>query len=260
MKRALFLIIFLVSAVQISYGQSKTYIGVNAGASFGSANIFSSFDVIQIDERFTPGYQFGLTMMNFMEEHIGVQFGLSYIQKGWSQKFSDEVGIANHVTQLDYIELPMLVHVYSGKERLHFFANAGCFVGYMIKSKIDADPDGLVEFREFRTESTRILPYQLVYQTTNDLGDPATASDDFIAFDEDRDRKIDYGLKGGVGAYYDFDFGTLMLEINGGYSISDVFDSGDFSTGVPNVSKKINAGIVVGYLFSFGSIRKKTEE
>lgn len=253
MKRLIALFWCVISFVCVSHAQSKTYLGVQSGASFGTANIYSALDILQIEAGVTSGYQFGVTLMHFTEHHIGVQTGLNFIQKGWEQNFSPETNVAAHESRFDYLELPMLVHVYTGKERFHFFFNGGCFLEYMIDYDVDPIPVEAVPARDLLSGTDRELPYQIPYAV-------GSGSDNFVPFDSDRDRLFGYGFKGGLGAYYDFDFGTLMLEVNGSYSISDVFDAGDFSEGVPTASKKINAGIVVGYLFSFGKLKDKEED
>ena len=249
-----------------SLAQSQTYLGIQAGGTLSTANVFSQFEVIQIDERFTSGYQFGVVVMNFVTPHVGLQGSVNYIQKGWRQKFAEEANQKDFITQFNYLEVPLLFNFRSGKDRLHFFVNGGCFVEYMLDHELIDKPssDVLITYSEYLKQQRpdenvvdRIYPFKLPYPFETEGGQLVTRYDDVMFFDRDRDKTIGYGLKGGVGAYYDFEFGTFMVELTGSYAVSDVFDPGDFNQGIPSVSKKVNLGLTIGYLIYFGKVREK---
>ncbi|MFY0627173.1 MAG: PorT family protein [Reichenbachiella sp.] len=208
----------------ISTAQRKTYIGFNGGLNFGTADIFHRINGYNYESQFVDGYQGGIVLMNFLPNHLGIQTGVSYVQKGWRQSFDN--GEPDHSTELDFIEVPFMASIYSGKKSLHFFVSAGCFFEYRVNATVDPAPN-----------------------------DPGIY--DFTLYDEDRDYKYGYGFKGGAGAFYDFRFGTIMLDINSSYSLSQAFKPPSIDSDIPHISSKINVGFTLGYLFSFGSFDKK---
>ncbi len=199
--------------------QRKTYVGLKAGYNLSTAYFFHSFFGSDINTKMIGGFQGGIIAMNYIRNHIGLQAELNFTQKGWIQEFDD--GSPNLNTELNYIELPLLVNIHTGKDKLHFFANGGCFFEYLASSSQSETPD---------------------YQSN------------VYAFDESRDHKLGYGFRGGVGTFYDFDFGTLLVETSITYSLSDILEFGSLDTGVPNTSKNIVVGFSVAYMFSFGEL------
>ncbi|UXX77965.1 PorT family protein [Reichenbachiella carrageenanivorans] len=219
MKKATLCLLLLLSLGLISQAdaQRKTYVGVKSGYNLSTAYFFHSLYGSDIEPKMEGGYQGGIIAMNYLRNHVGLQAELLYTQKGWRQEFDDQPDL---VTELDYVELPLLVNIHTGKDRLHIFANGGCYVGYLVSS----------------TQSA------------------TSAADNFYVYDESRDNKISYGFRGGVGAFYDFNFGTLLFESSFTYSLSDMFDPTTLSSGVPNTSKSMVVGFSVGYMFSFGEL------
>lgn len=225
MKLVRIVFVFLLTTLSLtSLAQRKTFVGINGGMNFATADLFHTFQGYNYLPDFRTGYQGGIIVMNYLRNHVGIQTGVSYVQKGWVQKFDN--GEPSHSTDLDYIELPFLVNIYTGKNALHFFANAGCFFEYMVKSSNDPAPT-----------------------------DPGNS--DFVLFEEQPFNKLGYGFKAGGGSFYEFNFGTIMLEVNASYSLSNVYDPESFAVETPNISNKINIGFTVGYLISFGSFDQK---
>lgn len=203
------------------HAQRKTYVGMKGGYNLSTAYFFHSFYGSNIITKYEGGYQAGIVAMNYIRHHIGLQAELLYTQKGWAQRF--DTGEPDFVTELDYIELPLMVNIYTGKEQLHFFANAGCFAEFLVNVKQSELP-------------------------TN------TGDQQFYPFDEDRDHHFGYGFRGGVGAFYDFDFGTIMLESSFSFSLSNMLEPTSLASGIPNTSNNMVFGFTLGYLFSFGEL------
>ncbi|MEP2024222.1 MAG: porin family protein [Reichenbachiella sp.] len=204
-----------------THAQRKTYVGLKSGYNLSSAYFFHSFNGSNIVTGLEGGYQGGIIAMNYIRHHIGLQAELLYTQKGWKQKFDN--GEPDFITELDYIEIPLLVNLHTGKKQLHIYANAGCFAEFLVNV----------------TQST--LP--------SDTGDQQ-----FYPFDESRDHKFGYGFRGGAGAFYDFDFGTLMLESSFSFSLSNMLEPGSLSSGIPNTSNNLVFGVSIAYMFSFGEL------
>lgn len=216
----LFIIGVLVLSFTQSQAQRKTYLGVKGGYNSSTANIRHSFNGT-IANGFESGLHGGIVMMNYFRPHIGVQMEVNYSQKGWTDKFIN--GTPDFHTNLDYIEVPLLATLSTGKKRNHFFVNAGCFVEFLTNVKQD--------------------------NITED-----TTGEDFFPFDESRDKKFGYGYRAGAGMFYDFDFGTIMLESNFSYSLSDMIENGSLTSDLPDTSNNLVLSFSIAYLFSFGEL------
>ena len=134
MKKSIFFFFLIVSVILASEAsaQRKTYVGLKGGYNLSTAYFFHSFFGSDINTKMNGGFQGGIIAMNYIRNHIGLQAELNYSQKGWIQEFDD--GSPNLITDLNYIELPLLVNIHTGKDKLHFFANGGCFFEYLVSS------------------------------------------------------------------------------------------------------------------------------
>ncbi|MGL1887392.1 MAG: PorT family protein [Reichenbachiella sp.] len=227
MKHLYTILILVISLSGVSkvHGQEKaqgrkTYIGVKGGYNISTANIYHNIYRYNAEIGWNSGFQGGLVVMNFLRHNIGIQAELNYTQKGYVQRFE---GQEDYQANFDYMELPLLFNLHTGKDRLHIFLNAGCYFEYLVRVKEK--------------------------NVTSDPGD-----DDFSHYDESRDPKWGYGYRAGAGVFYDFNFGTLMLEGAFNYSLGNFIDPITFDTGIPNFSNHIGIGVTIGYLFSFGDI------
>mgnify|MGYP000212228724 CR=1 FL=1 len=216
----LFFFVLLVLSLSEVQAQRKTYLGVKAGYNRSTANLRHSFTG-NIDNGFENGLQAGLVMRNYFKHHIGIQMEVNYSQKGWTDQFL--TGAPDFHTNLDYIEIPLMATLSTGKNKTHFFANVGCFVEFLTK----VEQDALTE---------------------------ATVGVDFHPFVESRDKSFGYGYKAGAGIYQDFDFGTLLLQSTVSYSLSNMIDNGSLKSGIPNTSNNLVLGFSIAYLFSFGGL------
>jgi hypothetical protein len=71
---------------------------------------------------------------------------------------------------------------------------------------------------------------------------------DFNPYDETRDRKFGYGLIAGGGIYRDFSFGTIMLQGEFSYGLSNVLDPITEDSGIPDISNLLTSTFSIGYL------------
>ncbi|PIB34592.1 hypothetical protein BFP72_03785 [Reichenbachiella sp. 5M10] len=204
-----------------SQDDRKTYLGVKGGYNLSQVNEYHAFYGYNMDQGVQTGYQAGIVVMNFLRNHVGIQAELNYTQKGYIQKF--DPGQPDYSAQFNYLELPFLVNVYTGKNRFHMFANAGCFFEYLVNVEQSAAPQ--------------------------DTGDWS-----FDPYVESRDPKFGYGFRGGVGSFYDFNFGTFMVSADFSYSLSNFIDPKTFDSGLPTLSNHYVLSITVGYLISFGEL------
>lgn len=212
------ILIILALTVSLSFAQSSTYIGVKGGYNIGSTFIKHTINRINIRQTYKSGYHFGLMAINYIQKNVGLQAELNYTQKGWIQKFSPT---KEFVQNMDYLELPILMNIYIGNKKTRLFFNLGMFLEFLATTSHNGIPNDTLGF-------------------------------DFFYYQSERDKKFGYGLTGGGGFYFDFSFGTLLIESRFSFSQSNVINSGTLDSGIPNISNHFVTTISVGYLFRFG--------
>lgn len=116
-----------------------------------------------------------------------IQVELNYMQRGWKEVLEN----VDYTRRLDYIEIPLLMHIYLGGEHVRGFFNLGPQIGYC-----------------FRETSTGIKNSQLTHQYA------------------DIQKPFDWGLAGGLGIYYRHKkVGLFQLEARCNYSFGAVFNN-----------------------------------
>jgi len=219
---SLALLAVIFSATLHAQQQRKTYLGIKAGFNESSAYFFHTIDgVPKINTGFTSGFHGGIIVMNYWRNHVGLQAELNYTQKGWKQKFDN--GAPDFLTNLDYIELPLLVNLHTGKKKTHLYVNLGCFFEYLVHVSQSEAP--------------------------TDVG-----GSDFYPYSESRDNKFGYGFRGGAGVFRDFPIGTFLIEGHFSYSLSNMLDPVTLDTGIPNISNNYVIGVSLAYMISFGEL------
>ena len=138
-----------------------------------------------------------------------IQAEVNYMQRGW-REVSDGI---DYRRQLDYIEIPLLMHIYLGGEHFRGFLNLGPQIGYCFRdiSFGNGAPTQLHQYKEI-------------------------------------DNPFDWGLAAGLGMYYRTKkIGLFQLEARFNYSFGSVFSTSKidyFSSANP-----INLSINLAYLW-----------
>lgn len=209
MKKAFLHIILLCLAcgawAQPKLEKEEYYLGVHAGA-LASMVQFTPTVAQNIKNPFL-GANGGLVFRYAGHEVCGLQVEVNYMQRGWKEEQTD------YVRQLDYIEVPLLMHLYFGK-RGRGFINLGPQVGYC-----------------FRSQAWN-SPVESVHQYA-----PI-------------DKPIDWGLAGGLGFYYRTKkAGAYQLEARFNYSFGGIYAQTKrdwFSSSNP-----MNLSLNLAYLWEF---------
>ncbi len=216
------LLIALTLFASAHTGQAQTillepaehYIGISGGAT-GSMLYFNPV----VNQTYVLGYNGGVTYRFVTEKHFGLQIETNYSQRGWHEANID------YSRQMNYLELPLLTHLYWGKTN-RFIFNLGPKFSYLLNEKV--------------------------------LTDDHTKPDD-----EQRKpaaNKFEYGIAAGLG--YNLHLrsaGTFQLELRGYYGLSSIYP-GAMSDYFSN-SNHINVALNFGYFFQLtGKEKKKQEE
>ncbi|MDE5841161.1 MAG: PorT family protein [Muribaculaceae bacterium] len=198
---------------------SKVELGVRGGVTFSNVMFKPS-----ITSTFAMGYTGGVTFRYSEENHFGLIAEVNLVQRGWAEKFEDLP--YKYSRTLNYIEVPIMSHIYFGR-RGRFFINAGPEIAYYLGDKIHSnfdytDTSGLEGFsdKNRRTE-------QLTMQVS---------------------QKLDFGIVGGLGGEFSINRkNTLAVEARVYYGIGNVMPSGRQDTF--NLSNQLSIGVTAGYWF-----------
>jgi hypothetical protein len=108
-------------------------IGVNfANASINEANLLEGGKSSLIGLTGGLGFNFSLTDDNF----LSIQPEILYSQKGFSSSSS---GLVNYEGdyRLNYLEVPLLVKINFGGEKVKLYVNAGPSIGYLMSGRVN---------------------------------------------------------------------------------------------------------------------------
>ncbi|WP_258097925.1 PorT family protein [Marinoscillum pacificum] len=209
--------------------QVKGYIGISGGGHFQSAYIEHTLYNTFMSTGFDPGYHGGVMFKLFTNQshtsflNAGLQSGLQYETKGWRQTFDTDE--PTYHVKMDYITFPLDAIIYGGKRKTKIFATLGIFLEQLISVDKDTTPN------------------------LDNLG-----GQEFYTYEEDRDRKLGYGVKVSVGIHRDFPFGALHLDGFLSYSASSFIKTDDFSDRLPDLTNHYLGGFTVAYLIPFGKM------
>lgn len=220
-KTALSTIILYFFLSFAAFAQTKTYVGVRGGSNISINLIRHNFYRQVINPRYTSGMNAGIIIKHYNRKNFGVQTGLEFIQKGWTQTFFEF--FPDYTARLNYVDIPVLMTVYIGNGRTKYHINMGPFAEVLLSAKLDADPGDVAPFN-------------------------------FHTYDPNRDGSFGYGIRGGGGISHDFNFGQIHLEAFLAFSFSNVFDPPSRSSFVPDNSNNFVTGISIAYLLPFGKL------
>lgn len=181
----------------------EIYVGAHAGVMASTVLFNPSFDGMDILK--SPlSVNGGLVFRYAGHKVCAIQAEINYMQRGWREVDTD----VDYRRQLDYIEVPLLMHLYFGKKHFRGFLNLGPQIGYC-----------------FRDAS---------YGTPNPL---------YTHQYEKIDKPFDWGVAGGLGVYYRTNkIGLFQLEARMNYSFGGVFGTSkiDYFTSASPVNLSVN--------------------
>ena len=184
-------IIGMVANAQPRLRTPEIYVGAHAGA-MASTMLFKP-NVADIDLMQVPlTWNGGLVFRYAGHKVCAIQVEVNYMQRGWHETIAlDESTRMDYTRQLDYVEVPLLMHLYFGKQRFRGFFNLGPQVGYCI--------------RDIATE----LPSTITSPQYQPIDNP-----------------FDWGLAGGLGCYYRTKkIGLFQLEARCNFSMGTTYSN-----------------------------------
>jgi len=188
------IIVLLLVCVQMTVGHAQApYKREFAlGASFG-ANFSNMSFIPRVDTKTLLGYSGGLVARWCTEKHLGLQMELNYSQQGWDERFEDPQYV--YTRTLNYLEFPLLTHIYFGEKKVRFFFNLGPKVGYVYSESTEENLNGA---QPNRVNDQHDLPVE---------------------------KKFGWGLCGGPGLELRTKAGLFTLEGRYYYALGDIYNS-----------------------------------
>jgi hypothetical protein len=236
----LFGLLFLVPLIT----EAQFSVGPRLGAT-----VTSAFDDAQVIDRlrfnnnrtFPLGYLGGVAIGWQKKPNAGLRSEITYVRKGWGERINDpnfERIDTIYTTALDYVEVPIMAHLYLG-QRLRYFLNIGLYTGFVVNSSETASISG---------RGTVNLPDSMVNRL-------------LIRYNPDRDRKFDFGIAGGLGLAYASKIGTFQAEARLAFGLRSVRAIN--LEPIPRSILNFNLQYTITYLYNFGELifrEKKKEE
>ncbi len=209
----LLLLVSLMSMAQPRLRTPEIYVGAHAGV-MASTMLFRP-NVAKIDIMQSPLTMNGGLVFRYAAHKVcAIQVEANYMQRGWREQIALGTGSSmDYTRQLDYIEIPLLMHLYFGKQRFRGFINLGPQIGYCIRD----------------------IATQLPSTITSPQYQPI-------------EKPFDWGLAGGLGCYYRTKkIGLFQLEARFNFSMGTTYN--DRKVDYFSQSNAMNLSLNLAYLW-----------
>lgn len=196
---ALLLCMCLASKVQGQASpkfESEWNIGIGFGPTISAVDFYPNVPTKSYSQ-----YHGGLAVRYISEKNLGVIAELNYAQNGWMELFKDNPE-RQHSHQLNYIEMPILTHIYFGN-KVRFFINLGPKIGILL-SESEKLNDALADYLGSGNVPLSTATHQY-YRSA--------------------DNKFDYGLTAGLGLEFRTKIGSFSLEGRYNFGLSDIYSN-----------------------------------
>lgn len=184
-------------AVGQTHYQANVTVGAHAGVDM-SRMFFSP----AVNQKMPVGLTFGGSIRYIEEDHFGLIAELNFVQRGWAENF--EGAPYSYRRTLNYIQIPVLAHIYFGR-RGRFFFNAGPEIGFLLGESTSAnfDPADMASLPDF--PNTNRMNTQMTLKAQN---------------------RIDYGISAGLGAEFNVNpKNSIAAELRFYYGLGNLFKS-----------------------------------
>lgn len=205
-KRTALLMIIGVCVCNILQAQTsfkpEWNIGFGAGPAFSTMSISPTLSTSSIKTKSVTGFQAGLSARYISEKHLGFIAELNYSGNGWEEKF-DAASDYKYTQKLNYINMPILTHIYFGSDKMRVFFNVGPQIGFLISEKEETN-DALQKWLDSKPDPDKNIIAQ---------------------YNKKADRKFDYGIAAGLGAEFRTGIGNFSLEGRYYMGLGDIYNS-----------------------------------
>ena len=223
MRRILLPILWILFGILTASAQTHYKSNITFGVK-GGADMSRVFFNPSVKQTFNFGGTAGVMFRYVEESHFGLIAELNFVQRGWKENF--EGAPYDYSRTLNYVELPVMAHIYFGR-RGKFFFNAGPEVSYMFKETTSCN---------FNVSEMATLPeFPNTNRTNTQMTMPVK-------------NKFDYGIAAGLGGEFNINRRhSLCLELRFYYGLGNIF--GAKRTDVFNASNQMSLSATIGYWF-----------
>jgi hypothetical protein len=223
-------VLALVPMIGLAYGpmhaqrhyEPHVHIGGHGGVTLSNVSFYP-----HIKEQLLMGTQFGLSFRYAEERHVGFLVEVNFDQRGWKENFEEYNNQFNYYHRTNYIELPVMTHIFFGSRKVKGFINLGPQIGYMLSDKIESNFD-------YKNPS-KITSFPSENRYTEQMGLDIT-------------KRFDYGITAGAGIEFVIKKRhSVMLEARYYYGLGNIFPSAkkDFFS----ASRGSSIAVSMGYMF-----------
>lgn len=207
----------------VASGQTHYSSNVSLGVK-GGIDMSRVFFNPTVHQKFLMGMTGGVMVRYVEEDHLGLIAELNFAQRGWAENFEDAPYYYKRTT--NYIELPVMAHIFFGR-RGRFFFNAGPQVGLYLGDKTDAnfDPQKMSTLPDFPYVNR--MNEQMLLEVS---------------------QKIDYGISAGLGGEFNISKrNSISLEARFYFGLGNLFPSK--RTDTYNASNQMSLAATLAYWF-----------
>lgn len=210
----------VMSVFAQTHYEGNLFVGAKGGIGFSRVAFHPS-----VRQKMPIGAHAGFTVRYIEENHFGIIGELNFVQRGWEENFEEDP--FSYRRTLNYIELPVLAHIYFGSSRAHFFFNAGPQIGLMVGESTSSNFDyrNPESVPGFPLKDRQIAQYNLKGQ-----------------------KKLDFGITAGIGGEFFINSrNSITLEGRFYYGLGNVVKTGRTET----FSSANSLGVLIsaGYWF-----------
>lgn len=184
-------------------------VGVGFGPTFTSVDFQSAMSkTFRVNTKSEQQFFGGIALRYLSEKNLGFIVELNYSQQGWVQDFKEKDNPQyqgkgfEHSHKLNYFELPVLTHIYFGR-KVRFVINLGPKISYLA-SDSESMSKSLEEFLASGEANIDMVTHQYYRKA---------------------ERKIDYGLVGGLGLEFSTGIGSFLLEGRYAFGLGDIYSN-----------------------------------
>lgn len=187
--------------------RSEMALGVNGGIALNTIMFTPTIKQQQLLGP-TMGVTFRVTSEKYFKTFCALQVELNYARLGWRERVLDSSSRPlpdTYERHLHYIQLPFLARLAWGKEQNGFmgFFFAGPQVGYLLGES-----------------SQRSDTWTLTSE-----GYPDRPNNMYVHYDMPVDKKLDYGITGGVGLEWNTSIGHFLIDARYYYGLADIYNN-----------------------------------
>lgn len=201
-KYKIVILLFFIFAINKSLAQTHYSSNVSIGAKAGIEMPYVFFNP-SVKQSLPVGAACGIMFRYVEESHFGLIAEANFVQRGWKENFED--ADFKYRRTINYIEIPVLAHIYFGR-RGKFFINAGPEVSFVVNESTSSNFDYI--------DLSNVKDFPIKYRTTYQYDLPAQ-------------NKVDFGICAGIGGEFNINKkNAINLEARFYYGIGNLMKAG----------------------------------